>query len=50
MKDYFQAQATLESIINNYKGDQNLILEAKKRLAEVEKNAKLKSKVNYEIK
>ena len=50
MKDYFQAQATLESIINNYKGDQNLILEAKKRLAEVEKNAKSKSKVNYEIK
>jgi hypothetical protein len=50
MKDYFQAQATLESIINNYKGDQNLILEAKKRLAEVEKNAKSKSKVNYEVK
>lgn len=38
-EEYYQAQATLQSIVNNYKGDQQLLQEAKDKLAFV--NAKL---------
>jgi meiotically up-regulated gene 157 (Mug157) protein len=45
--DNFQAKATIESIIQNYKGNKNLIEEAKKVQKEIEDAMKKKSKVNY---
>lgn len=45
--DNFQAKATLESIINNYQGDQELLKDAREKLAEVNNSIKSKSKVKY---
>jgi TolA-binding protein len=45
--DNFQAKATIESIIQNYKGNKQLIEEAKKVQKEIEEAMKKKSKVNY---
>jgi tetratricopeptide (TPR) repeat protein len=45
--DNFQAKATIESIIQNYKGNKSLIEEAKKVQKEIEDAMKKKSKVNY---
>jgi tetratricopeptide (TPR) repeat protein len=47
LKDNFQAKATLESIINNYQGDEELLKEAKEKLAEVNASIKSQSKVKY---
>lgn len=47
MKDDFQAKATLESIINNYQGEEEILKEARERLAEVNTSIKSQSKVKY---
>ena len=47
LKDNFQAKATLESIINNYQGDEEILKEAKDKLAEVNASIKSQSKVKY---
>lgn len=47
MKDDFQAKATLESIINNYQGDEEILKEAREKLAEVNTSIKTQSKVKY---
>jgi tetratricopeptide (TPR) repeat protein len=47
MKDNFQAKATLESIINNYQGEEEILKEAKDKLAEVNASIKSQSKVKY---
>jgi len=41
----FQAKATLESIIDNYKGDLGLLTEAKEKLSKLEKDELEKSKI-----
>lgn len=45
--DNFQAKATLESIVNNYQGDIELVNEAKEKLLIVENKIKETSKVKY---
>jgi hypothetical protein len=45
MNNSFQAKATLESIIENYKGDQSLIAEAKTKLDKLNADALEKSKI-----
>ena len=47
LKDDFQAKATLESIINNYQGDEDILKEARERLAEINASIKSQSKVKY---
>lgn len=47
LKDNFQAKATLESIINNYQGDEEILKEAREKLAEVNNSIKTQSKVKY---
>lgn len=47
LNDNFQAKATLESIINNYQGEEELMKEARERLAEVNNSIKSQSKVKY---
>ena len=45
LNNSFQAKATLESIIENYKGDPNLIEEAKTKLAKLQADELKKSKI-----
>lgn len=45
LNNSFQARATLESIIENYKGDQSLVTEAKTKLAKLDADALAKSKI-----
>ena len=45
MDNSFQAKATLESIIENYKGDQSLIIEAKSKLDKLDAEALDRSKI-----
>jgi hypothetical protein len=45
MNNSFQAKATLESIIGNYKGDQALINEAKSKLDKLQNDELKKSKI-----
>jgi TolA-binding protein len=45
MDNSFQAKATLESIIENYKGDQSLVNEARLKLAKLDEEALNKSKI-----
>jgi TolA-binding protein len=45
MDNTFQAKATLESIIENYKGDQSLVNEAKAKLEKMNNAALDKSKI-----
>ena len=45
--DNFQAKATLESIVNNYTGDAELVTEAKEKLLLIEAKIKETSKVKY---
>lgn len=45
--DNFQAKATVESIVQNYKGNKTLIEEAKKMQKDIDDAMKKKSKVNY---
>lgn len=45
--DNFQAKATLESIVNNYQGNQELLNEAKEKLLIIENKIKETSKVKY---
>lgn len=45
MDNAFQAKATLESIIENYKGDQSLVNEAKSKLEKLNESALDKSKI-----
>jgi tetratricopeptide (TPR) repeat protein len=47
MNDNFQAKATLESIISNYQGNEELVTEAKDKLTEINNNIKKNSKVKY---
>jgi tetratricopeptide (TPR) repeat protein len=47
LKDDFQAKATLESIINNYQGDEEILKEARERQAEINASIQSKSKVKY---
>ena len=44
----FQAKATLQSIVDNYKGDQALLDEAKRKLQLVKDAEKTKSKIKKE--
>jgi TolA-binding protein len=45
LKDNYQAKATYESILNNYKGDATLIEECRKKLTELNNEALEKSKI-----
>ena len=45
LNNSFQARATLESIIDNYKGDQSLVTEAKAKLAKLDADELEKSKI-----
>ena len=49
MDNSFQAKATLESIIENYKGDQSLVNEAKSKLEKLNASALDKSKIQQNI-
>jgi TolA-binding protein len=49
MDNSFQAKATLESIIENYKGDQSLVNEAKTKLAKMNATALDKSKIQINM-
>lgn len=46
--DDFQAKATLESIVQNYQGDQSIIDDAKSKLLEVNESIRSNSQVNYQ--
>lgn len=48
LDNLFQAKATLQSIIDNYKGDENLINEAKQKLEKIEKEDIEKSKIDFQ--
>jgi len=47
LNDNFQAKATLESIIGNYQGNEELVKEAQAKLDEINSNIKKNSKVKY---
>ena len=49
MDNSFQAKATLESIIENYKGDQSLVNEAKANLEKLNASALDKSKIQMTV-
>jgi hypothetical protein len=44
LKDNFQAQATLQSIIDNYKGDDDILPEAKQKLEQLSPQDKTEQK------
>lgn len=46
LDNFFQAKATLQSILDNYKGDQKLINEAQEKLNDISTKELQKSKVN----